>query len=413
MAGRLAGTFVSLQHRNYRLLWFGTVVSSAGDWMDQIAFNWLVYQLTESAVYLGLVNLCRMAPILVFTLLGGVVADRMERRRLLFVTQSVAMVLALTLGALVHFEVVAVWMVMVIAVARGVMMSFNQPARQSLISDLVPPNLLPNAVALNSATLNLSRITGPAIGGILIASTGVQGAFLVNGVSFVAVLWSLTLMRFPPRAARPNPGILAELTAGFRYLGAEPMLRTLVVLALVPMVFGMQYMTMLTVFASDVLQVGGIGLGLLTASAAVGAVLGALFVASRGESAGHVRIMFTGLVAFGVALVVFALSPWAWLSALALFCVGFSQQAYMSTNNSLIQMQVAEEYRGRVLSTLFLNRGAVPLGTIIAGFGTASFGAQQAEAAMGVALVLMALLALRATQGLRPPLRQSAANPAA
>jgi MFS family permease len=354
-----------------------------------------------------------MAPILVFTLLGGVVADRVERRRLLFITQSVAMVLALTLGALVHFEIVAVWMVMVIAVARGIMMSFNQPARQSLISDLVPPNLLPNAVALNSATLNLSRITGPAIGGILIASTGVQGAFLVNGVSFLAVLWSLTLMRFPPRAARPHKGILAELTAGFRYLGGEPVLRTLVVLALVPMVFGMQYMTMLTVFASDVLQVGGIGLGLLTASAAVGAVLGALFVASRGESAGHVRMMFTGLVAFGVSLVVFALSPWAWLSALALFCVGFSQQAYMSTNNSLIQMQVAEEFRGRVLSTLFLNRGAVPLGTIIAGFGTAWFGAQQAEAAMGVALVLMALLALRATQGLQPPLRGRAAKPAA
>ena len=197
-------TFVSLRHRNYRLLWFGSLVSSSGDWMDQIALNWLVYDLTGSAVYLGLLNLCRLGPILLFTLIGGVVADRVERRRLLFTTQTVAMLLALALALLVSTGAAQIWAVLLIAAGRGVMMSFNQPARQSLISDLVPADDLMNAIALNSATLNLTRVLGPAIGGGLIASVGVAGAFYVNGVSFLAVLYGLALMRFPERTRRPT-----------------------------------------------------------------------------------------------------------------------------------------------------------------------------------------------------------------
>jgi MFS family permease len=389
----LPAAFASLRHRNYRLLWIGSLISNSGDWMDQVALNWLVYQLTGSAVSLGLLNLCRLLPILAFTLIGGVVADRVERRRLMFTTQAAAMTLAFILAVLVSTGLVQFWMVLVVAVGRGIALSFNQPARQSLISELVPRESLMNAIALNSATLNLTRVIGPAIGGGLIASVGVAGAFYVNGASFLAVLWGLALMRFPERAARPRRGMLTDLAGGVRYVAGQPSLRGLVVLALLPMIFGMPYMSMLTVFASDVLEVGASGLGLLTACSGVGAVSGALFVASRSATAGRRRLMLWGLVGFGVALIAFAVSHWLWLSAAMLIGVGFFQQLYMSLNNTLIQEDVDEEYRGRVLSTLFLNRGMVPLGTMLAGFGADAFGAQLTTGAMAGVLVLMALWA--------------------
>jgi MFS transporter, DHA1 family, staphyloferrin A biosynthesis exporter len=398
----LPTAFASLGHRNYRLLWFGSLVSNSGDWMDQVALNWLVYQLTGSAVSLGLLNLCRLLPILVFTLVGGVVADRLERRRLLFVTQAVAMVLAFALAILVSTGLVQFWMVLVVAIGRGVMMSFNQPARQSLLSDLVPREILMNAIALNSATMNLTRVIGPVIGGLLIASVGVAGAFYLNGASFLAVLYSLMLMRFPARIQRAHRGMLTELVSGMRYLGSRPDLRTLVLLALLPMIFGMPYMTMLTVFASDVLRAGGTGLGVLTACSGIGAVSGALYVAGRSAAGNRRRVMLWGLVGFGGALLAFAASQLFWISAVALLGVGFFQQLYMSLNNTLIQEDVDEAYRGRVLSILFLNRGMVPLGTMLAGFGTDLFGAQVTTVAMAAVLVLLALLAARS--GSRPAL---------
>lgn len=393
---RLPAALQSLRHRNYRLLWFGTIVSNSGDWMDQIALNWLVYQLSGSAVQLALLNLCRLAPIFVFTLVGGVVADRMERRRLLFVTQGVAMVLAVVLATLTILNIVEIWMVLVIAVGRGIVLSFNQPARQSLISELVPREDLRNAIALNSATLNLTRVLGPTIGGVLIATVGVAGAFYLNAASFVGVLYALALMRFPERTARTAKGsMLSELAGGFAYLGRHATLRTLVVLALAPFVLGMPYMTMLTVFASDVLRVGGGGLGLLTACSGVGAVTGALWVASQAHRVRLGRLMLIGMFSFGASLVLFSLSGWFWLSFAALLAVGASQQIYMASNNALIQTSVEEEYRGRVLSTLFLNRGMMPLGTMIAGIGTSLFGVQATMATMGGALLVLALLVMR------------------
>jgi MFS family permease len=380
-----------LSHRNYRLLWTGTVISQSGDWMDQIALNWLVYDLTGSAFALGLVNLCRLSPILFFTLVGGVVADRVERRKLMFTTQTVAMVLALVLAVLVSTGLVQLWMVLLVAVGRGIALSFNLPARQSLISDLVPREMLTSAIALSQATNNLTRVLGPAIGGILIATVGVAGAFYVNGLSFVAVLFGLAMMRFPPREVRQKTGILTELLGGLRYIRGEPNMRTLIVLALVPVILGQPYMTMLTVFASDVLGIGASGLGLLTACSGAGAVCGSLFIASRGASSGRRKRMRIGLIAYGVTLLVFAVSPWLWLSAGTLLAVGFSQQVYNTQNNALVQEEVDAEYRGRIVSILFLNRGLLPLGTAIAGFGTDLWGAQVTLGTMAALLVLLAV----------------------
>lgn len=392
---KLPAAFDSLRHRNFRLLWIGTLISQSGDWMDQIALNWLVYQLTGSAFYLGVLNFGRLAPILIFTLLGGVIADRVERRRLLMVTQSVAMVLAIVLAVLVTSGYVQFWMVVLVAVGRGLVFSFNLPARQSLISDLVPPESLQNAIALNQATNNLTRVIGPAIGGILIASVGVAGAFYVNGFSFVAVLWGLALMRFPPRVPRVSQGILVELVAGLRYIRGEPNIRTLILLALIPIVLGFPYMTMLTVFASDVLDIGSRGLGLLMSCSAFGSVCGSLYVASRSGRGGRRRMMRIGLVMFGASILVFALSPWVWLSVCALLVVGFNQQVYQVQNNTLIQEEADPEYRGRVISTLFLNRGLLPLGTMVAGFGTDVIGPQPTLAMMAGLLLLLAIIAVR------------------
>lgn len=393
---QLPAALQSLRHRNYRLLWIGTVISSSGDWMDQVALNWLVYQLSGSAVQLALLNFCRLAPIFVFTLVGGVVADRAERRSLLFTTQFVAMVLAFILATLTITGIVQIWMVFLIAVGRGVVLSFNQPARQSLISELVPREDLKNAVALNSATLNLTRVLGPTIGGLLIATIGVAGAFYLNALSFVAVLYGLALMRFPPRIARKaSKSMVSDLAGGLAYLGRRPTLRTLVILALLPMVLGMPYQTMLTVFASDVLQVGGGGLGLLTACTGIGAVMGALWVAGNAHRVRLGRLMLYGLMAFGATLVIFSLSPWFWISVVALIGVGIGQQVYMASNNALIQTNVEEEYRGRIVSTLFLNRSMVPLGTIVAGFGTALFGVQATVATMAALLLLVAIAVSR------------------
>jgi MFS family permease len=388
---RLPAALQSLRHRNFQLLWIGSIISNSGDWMDQIALNWLVYQLSGSAVQLAFLNLARLAPIFVFTLIGGVIADRAERRRLLFTTQAVAMVLAFILATLTISGLVQIWMVLVIAVGRGIVLSFNQPARQSLISELVPREDLKNAIALNSATLNVTRVLGPTLGGVLIATVGVAGAFYLNAASFLAVLYGLALMRFPERAQRKKSGMLADLAGGLVYLRQRPTLRTLVLLALLPMVLGMPYMTMLTVFASDVLKVGGGGLGLLTACSGIGAVTGALWVAANAHRVRLGRLMFFGLTGFGATLIVFALSPWFWLSVVALIAVGAAQQIYMASNNALIQTNVEEEFRGRIVSTLFLNRSMVPLGTILAGLGTQLVGVQATSAAMATGLLLLAL----------------------
>jgi MFS transporter, DHA1 family, staphyloferrin A biosynthesis exporter len=393
-ARSFGSVFSSLQYPNYRLLWMGTLVSQSGDWMDQMALNWLVYQITGSAVALGLLNLCRFVPILLFTLIGGVVADRWPRRRLLFSTQAIAMVLAFALAVLVSTGLVQFWMVLVIAVGRGTMMSFNQPARQSLISELVPRSSLTNAIALNSATLNFTRILGPTIGGVLIATVGIAGAFYANGASFLAVLLGLMLMDIPPTKARPRKGMVGDLMDGLHYLMGEPRLRTLVLFALVPMVLGMPYMTMLAVFAQDILDAGGTGLSILTAATGMGALVGALIVA--GALLRHRRrVMMFALIGFGASLIAFSFSHWLWASAAALAVAGLSQQVYMSLNNTLIQESVDDAYRGRVLSTMFLNRGMVPLGSMIAGVGASVVGAPITIGAMATLLVLMAASAFR------------------
>ena len=398
--------FSSLRHRNYLLHWIGTVVSHSGDWMDQIALNWLVLEISNSPLNLGLVNLCRAVPILIFSPLGGVAADHWERRKILMVTQSTAMVLAFFLGALVTTGLVRIWEIYVIAALRGAIMSFNMPARQSMISNLVPKEYLQNAVALNMATNNLTRVLGPSMGGILIAFCGIDWLFYLNGISFFAILLTLYLIKYERiKSDKPKASPLQELKEGYIFIRQNRLLVYLIFLAVIPMFFGQPYLTMLTVFARDVLRIGPIGLGLLTSTASLGSILGALYVAGR-RRALTIRFMLGAIMVFGLALFMFSFSKRVVPSLIFLFLAGAGNMVYNSANNTLLQLNAPDEYRGRVVSVLFINRAMVSLGTAFTGLLASIFGAPVALGFMAAIVMMLGALAMI----FRPKEASSSAN---
>jgi MFS transporter, DHA1 family, staphyloferrin A biosynthesis exporter len=392
-SGTLRQTFSSLRHRDYMLFWIGTVISHSGDWMDQIAFNWLVLEISNSPLSLGLVNLCRAIPIILLVPLGGVAADHWARRKILMVTQSMAMLLAFILGVLITTNVINIWEIYVIAALRGAVMSFNMPARQSLIPNLVPKNDLPNAIALTSATGNLTRVIGPSVGGILIALLGIDWLFYLNGLSFLAILYTLHLMKdtqIGGSMSKSHPW--QEFKEGVVFLRSNKLLLYLTLLAVVPMFFGQPYLTMLAVFARNVLRIGPAGLGLLTSTAAAGSIAGALIIAGSSRTP-RISIMLWEIIFFGFALLMFSLSSWLSASLILLFFVGASNIAYNATNNTLLQLNIPDRYRGRILSVLFINRGIIPLGTAVMGLLAEKFGAPVALGSMAVVLILIGILA--------------------
>lgn len=385
--------FSSLQHPNYRLYWIGTLVSNIGEWMDNVAFNWLMWDLTGSGAYLGLLAFFRAFPILVFTLFGGALADRMERRRLLQVTQAVAMGLAIILGLLVVTGRVEVWHVFVVAVGRGIVMSVNMPTRQAMLSDIVDKEHLMNAIALNSATMNLTRIVGGSIGGILITIIGTGGVFLVNGASFIVLIISLAMMTIPPLAASGiKRSLIRSIGDGLSYIKGSEILRSLIILALVPMIFGMPYMTLLPIFADDVLGTGNEGYGILVSFTGIGAMAGALTIAAMAHMQHRGRTMLLVMMMFGVMLLAFSQTETPWIAYALLLGVGAGQTTYMALNNTLLQTLSSDEMRGRVMSVFFLNRGMVPLGTIGAGFATEFIGVQWTVSVMSMILIALGVI---------------------
>ncbi len=387
--------FASLRHRNYRLYWIGSLIANTGDWMDQIAIGWLIWQLTESGSYLGLLAFCRAFPILIFTLFGGAIADRFERRRVMQVTQTFAMLLALLLGLLVFTDVVQVWMVLAIAALRGIMLSVNLPTRQALLSDIVDRENLSNAIALNSATMNLTRILGGSLGGLGITLVGVAGVFFLNGMSFIILIVALAAMTIPPVVApATRKNMLRSIGEGLSYVRDHQTLRSLTILALVPMVFGMPYMSLMPIFADDVLGIGNEGYGLLVSLTGVGALCGALTVAALNDYRKRGRLMLFIMVGFGTMLFLFSRSSIPLLSGALLLGVGACQTGYMAFNTTLLQTHASDEMRGRVMSVFFLNRGLVPLGTVGAGFAAEAIGAQWTVTIMSSVVILLALLTI-------------------
>jgi MFS family permease len=362
-------TFRSLRaHPNFRLYWCGALTSNVGTWMQTVAQGWLIYDLTGSTFMLGVVGFAQSVPFLLFALYGGVLADRFERRRLMVWTQSGMMVLAFLLAFLTLTGLVAVWHVLLIVFLNGIVNAFNTPVRQSIVSDLVPRQDLANAIAINSTQFQSSRSLGPALAGVLLAAVGPGWCFFLNGLSFVAVIWTLLVMHVPPLPPRRRPSALQSLREGLVYVRGHAVIWTLLLAAGIPSLFGMAYQFLLPAFAESVLEAGPAGLGVLQSAVGIGALAGALTIASLPASWRGGTTMLSALVALGAALAAFGASQLFVLSVAALFAVGFTQMVYNNLRMTFVQGLAADEMRGRVLSLLTLATfGLQPLGAIEAG----------------------------------------------
>jgi len=386
----------ALAHRNFRLFIAGQGISLIGTWMQSIALGWLVLDLTNSPFAVGLNSALRSLGVLVFTLYAGIIADRVDKRRLIIVTQSLQMVEALVLALLVWTHVITVWQVMVLAVFFGVVTAFDIPTRQSFIVELVGKEDLMNAIALNSSMFNAARVVGPAIAGALIGIVGVGTCFFLNGVSYIAVIGGLIAMRLPP--FRPVP-VESSAWGGFRevlqFLRGDRRVRTLVMLTSVLSIFGFPYLVMMPVFARDVLHVQAGGYGALTAAVGVGAMLGALTIAvNSGRITLRGPLMLMGGTAFGLLIVLFAASRSFGLSLAVLGLGGCAMIVNNALTNTMIQTSVPDQLRGRIMGFYsFVFVGLSPLGAFQAGAFAERYGAPLAVGVGGLICVVAVVLA--------------------
>jgi predicted MFS family arabinose efflux permease len=362
-------TFQALTYPEFQVLWCGAFVSTVGTWMQKVAQSWLVFTLTGSAFLLGFDSFLGEVPILLFSLIGGVVADRMDRRRLLLTSQYLQMTFALTLAALIYFDRVSVWQILLLSFLTGTAQSFGGPAYQSLIPTLVAKKDISNAIALNSIQFNLARIVGPVLAGLAFTALGAAACFLLNGVSFLAVIFSLS--SFTSRMVLPESRgkLFDELRSGLLFVRQQPVLLTLSFLAFCSTFFGVPLITMLPVFARDVFHLGPRGYSGLLACTGVGAVIGALVVAALGNFPNKGKIALVLQVVFGAMAILFSFSPVLWLSLAALLLAGIALVAVFALMTSLVQLRVPESMRGRVVSIYMVAfRGGTPLGSLATGF---------------------------------------------
>lgn len=393
--------FGALAHRNFRLFLFGQTVSLTGTWMQSIAQGWLVLQLTDSPFYVGLVSALGSIGVLLLTLYAGVVADRTDKRRLVIITQSLQMLQAFALAALVGTGQVTVESVMVLAAVLGIVNAFDIPTRQSFIVDMVGKDDLMNAIALNSSVFNATRVFGPAVAGILIGSAGMVWCFVLNGVSYLAVIGSLIAMRIAPHVAGAGQ---SSAWQGFRevvtYLRSDRRVSALVVLTGLFSVFGFPFLVLMPVVARDVLHAGAAGYGALTAGVGVGALLGALGVAVLSGRIRKGRTLVLGGSGFGVALALFASSRSFPLSLAIVALAGCAMILNNALTNTLLQTLVPDALRGRVMGFYsFVFVGLAPLGSLQAGIFAEHFGAPWAVAAGGLVTALaMGIVAWRVPQ---------------
>jgi MFS family permease len=383
--------FRAFRHRNYQLYFSGQLISFIGTWMQSVAESWLVYRLTGSATLLGVTAFCSQIPVFILAPIGGTVADRGHRHRIMVITQSISMALPLILSVLTFTGRVQVWHVFVLASCLGVVNAFDIPARQAFVVEMVGREDLLNAIALNSSMFNGARVIGPAVAGLLVAAVGEAWCFLLNGISYLAVIGGLLMMRVTTRR-RSQPGSpLRDTLEGFRFVAHTAPVRALLVLLGVISFAGMPYAVLMPVFAEEILHGGARGLGILMAASGLGALGGALSLAGRRGVRGLGAWVGWAAGAFGVALAMFSFSRSFWLSVALLVPVGFSLMVQMAASNTLIQAMVPDGLRGRVMSVysmMFL--GMAPFGGLSAGYMAERIGAPATVAAGGVVCVIAA-----------------------
>ena len=383
----------ALRHRNFRLFWGGQVISLIGTWMQTVAQGYLVYHLTHSAAMLGVVTTLASLPVLLLTLFGGVLADRLPKRRVLVGTQSSAAALALILGILVATGVVQVWHVMLLATALGVVNAIDVPTRQAFVVELVGKRDLLNAIALNSSIFNGARIVGPAVAGLLIARTGLAAPFLLNAASYLAVIAGLLAMRLPPFMVEQNPGpALRRLASGLRYIRHDAAVSTILLVMAIAGVLAFNYPALMPAFAAEELHQGAEGLGLLYAALGVGAIAGALTLAVAGHRLPRAPLFWTGAVLFCALQIVFSFTPTLPAAMAALAVMGLFMILFTAGANTLVQTLVPDGLRGRVMGVytlVFL--GSTPIGSLLAGLVAGRLHSVPLVLAGGSALSLLAI----------------------
>jgi MFS family permease len=402
----LAVRFSALRHRNFRLYVTGQVVSLTGTWMQTVAQGWLMHRLTHSAFWLGLLGFTQFLPVMLLTLWAGAVIDRMDKRRLLCLTQVAFLLQATLLAAVVTTGVVRPWMVLALAGVFGVVNAFDMPVRHSFVVEMAGREDLGNAIALNSAVFNSARIVGPAVAGVLLATVGEQGCFWLNALSYVAVLASLARMELPKgEFFRRGPSLGTGLAEGVRYAWATLPLRRLLLLLGVTAGIGFQYQLLLPVYARDILGSGPKVYGLLLTAFGAGALLGALRLTQRPDRPVLRLNLLLGLGACGAGLAVFAWSRVIPLSLAAGALAGFGLIVYVGSTNTLLQLATEDRYRGRVMSLYTLMfAGTTPIGAIGAGALAQRWGAPVATSVSGgIMLAGAALVAWRFAPLTRPP----------
>lgn len=395
---RNIGTFDSLTLRDYRLLWLGQLSTSMGQWMDQTARSWLIYELTGSPLQLGLVSAVRGAPLLIFGVIAGVFADRYGRKAQLIISQAVNVVLNAILATLILTGRIEVWHIYVTGFLSGTVQAFQQPARQVLINDLVGGKHLMNAIALNSTAFNISRSVGPALCAVLIKSFGVDMSYYAQaGLYAFATIWTVQMKVPKPAVTGHLPlgtaeqSLFSSMKEGFAYIASNKLILSLMVLALAPILLGMPYVSLMPIFAVDVFQGDANTQGLLLSMAGIGAILGALIIASLGNRQGNGKLMIAGAACFGLSLVLFSQSPILQMALVFTFLAGLSNNAYMSQNQTILQMQTPSNLRGRVMGVYMLNRGLMPLGSLIAGALASLLGGPWAVTIMGGSCLFVAI----------------------
>ncbi len=403
-AGRV--TFASLAIPNYRRYYGGQSISLIGTWMQMTAQSWLVYTLTRSGAMLGVIIALQTLPVLVLGPYGGVVADRVDKRRLMIVLQSAMGVQALILGVLTVTGAIQVWQIGILAALLGFNNAFENPARQSFMMELVGPEHLRNAVSLNSVLVNVARSIGPAVAGILIATIGVGECFLINAVSFIPVVFTLTSMDTTKLATvAPAPRARGQLREGLRYIRYAPTLAVPLVMMAITGCLTYEFQVSLPVMADRGLRSGAAGFGFMTAAMGFGAVIGGLLVAARGKTG--LRPLAFSALGFGTALAFATVAPDLPLELLALAVAGAGSIAFMSMGNSTLQLNSAPEMRGRVMSLWFVAfQGSTPIGGPLVGLTMAAIGPR-------AGLGLGATVALLVAFGGALAIRRVAVSPAA
>jgi MFS transporter, DHA1 family, staphyloferrin A biosynthesis exporter len=387
------GTFRSLKYRDYRLLWIGTLFASAAQWIQQITVGWLVYELTESAFLLGAVNGFRALPLLLLAPLGGVAADRVERKTLMQATQVMLLITTAIMAAIIFVGELRLWHLFAFTLLTGVAWAFNNPVRQSIVPNLVPKHELMNALALNSAGFNVTRIIGPTIGGFMIAHMGGGENFALQAFFYVCVIMMVVPMAIPAlQRSGTVVSVRENLTEGIGYVWKHATLRTQLMLAMVPVVLAFPYMALMPIFADDVLGQGASGFGLMGSAVGVGAVLGTLTLATLSNVQHKGYLLLGAIFVLGVSLILFALSRSFPLTLIVLGVTGASQMVYLTTNQTILQMIVPDNLRGRVMGIYMLSQGMMPLGGLLGGALADFTSAPAAVLVMGVLVCLMAVV---------------------